>query len=164
MPAAAARASSRNWGPTPRAACEEVVANAKDMLGNTLVTKQTGDAGKQVNRLYIEDGADIDRELYLSLLVDRTVGQIAFVASTEGGMDIETVAEETPEKILTLPIDPVAGVTAANAEELCNALKLGKSRRDAALPDPLQGLRREGYEPSGDQSADRHDRWSFAGA
>ena len=82
---------------------EEVVANAKDMLGNTLVTKQTGDAGKQVNRLYIEDGADIDRELYLSLLVDRTVGQIAFVASTEGGMDIETVAEETPEKILTLP-------------------------------------------------------------
>ncbi|MCK5931154.1 succinyl-CoA synthetase (ADP-forming) beta subunit [Fulvimarina manganoxydans] len=113
---------------------EEVVANAKDMLGNTLVTKQTGDAGKQVNRLYIEDGADIDRELYLSLLVDRTVGQIAFVASTEGGMDIETVAEETPEKILTLPIDPVAGVTAANAEELCNALKLG----GAAKVDGMQ--------------------------
>jgi succinyl-CoA synthetase beta subunit len=72
------------------------------MLGNTLVTKQTGDAGKQVNRLYIEDGADIERELYLSILVDRTVGQVAFVASTEGGMDIEAVAEETPEKIITV--------------------------------------------------------------
>ena len=113
---------------------EEVVANAKDMLGNTLVTKQTGDAGKQVNRLYIEDGADIDRELYLSLLVDRTVGQIAFVASTEGGMDIETVAHDTPEKIVTVAIDPVAGVTAANAEELCNALKLG----GAAKVDGMQ--------------------------
>ena len=71
---------------------EEVVANAKEMLGNTLVTKQTGEAGKQVNRLYIEDGADIDRELYLSILVDRSVGKVAFVVSTEGGMDIETVA------------------------------------------------------------------------
>src|SRR6478672_8549648 len=68
---------------------EEVVANAKEMLGNTLVTAQTGDAGKQVNRLYIEDGADIDRELYCSLLVDRQYGRIAFVVSTEGGMDIE---------------------------------------------------------------------------
>ena len=75
---------------------EEVVANATEMLGNTLVTKQTGDAGKQVNRLYIEDGADIDRELYLSILVDRAVGQVTFVVSTEGGMDIETVAHDTP--------------------------------------------------------------------
>ncbi|HEU02536.1 MAG TPA: succinate--CoA ligase subunit beta, partial [Aurantimonas coralicida] len=72
---------------------EAVVADVKEMLGNTLVTKQTGPAGKQVNRLYIEDGADIDRELYLSLLVDRTVGRVAFVVSTEGGMDIEAVAE-----------------------------------------------------------------------
>lgn len=74
---------------------EEVVANAKEMLGNTLVTKQTGEAGKQVNRLYIEDGADIERELYLSILIDRSVGRPAFVVSTEGGMDIEAVAEET---------------------------------------------------------------------
>jgi succinyl-CoA synthetase beta subunit len=97
----------KELGPTPRAACgwrfsiDEVKAHAREMLGNTLVTKQTGDAGKQVNRLYIEDGADIERELYLSILVDRTVGRPAFVVSTEGGMDIEAVAEETPEKIIT---------------------------------------------------------------
>ncbi|MBA69893.1 MAG: succinate--CoA ligase subunit beta, partial [Rhizobiales bacterium] len=111
---------------------DEVVANAKEMLGNTLVTKQTGEAGKQGNRLYIEDGADIDRELYLSILVDRTTGKNAFVVSTEGGMDIEAVAEETPEKILTLPIDPVAGVTEADCGKLCDALKLdGAARTDA---------------------------------
>src|SRR3954463_11141563 len=89
---------------------EEVVANAREMLGNTLVTKQTGEAGKQVNRLYIEDGADIDRELYLSILVDRAIGRIAFVVSTEGGMDIEGVAHDTPEKIITVAIDPEKGV------------------------------------------------------
>src|SRR5690606_32510244 len=97
---------------------EEVVTNAREMLGKTLVTKQTGPEGKQVNRLYIEDGADIDRELYLSILIDRSVGRPAFVVSTEGGMDIETVAEETPEKILTLPIDPETGVTAADVATL----------------------------------------------
>lgn len=80
---------------------EEVQAFVKDMLGNTLVTAQTGEAGKQVNRLYIEDGADIDRELYLSILVDRAVGQVSFVVSTEGGMDIETVAHDTPERSST---------------------------------------------------------------
>src|SRR5690606_6326919 len=103
---------------------EAVVANAKEMLGNTLVTKQTGPAGKQVNRLYIEDGADISRELYCSLLVDRTVGRVAFVVSTEGGMDIEAVAEETPEKILTVAIDPETGVTDADLEKLNSALQL----------------------------------------
>ncbi|MDZ7823841.1 MAG: ADP-forming succinate--CoA ligase subunit beta [Ahrensia sp.] len=105
---------------------EEVVSHAKEMLGKTLVTKQTGDAGKQVNRLYIEDGADIDRELYLSLLIDRTVGRPAFVVSTEGGMDIEKVAEETPEKIFTLPIDPTKGCTEADCKKLNKALKLTK--------------------------------------
>ncbi|GAB4355400.1 MAG: ADP-forming succinate--CoA ligase subunit beta [Oricola sp.] len=105
---------------------EEVVENAKEMLGKTLVTKQTGPAGKQVNRLYIEDGADIDRELYLSILIDRTVGRPAFVVSTEGGMDIETVAAETPDKILTLAIDPETGVTEADAKKLNKALKLTK--------------------------------------
>ena len=94
------------------------------MLGNTLVTAQTGDAGKQVNRLYIEDGADIARELYLSILVDRTVGRVAFVVSTEGGMDIEAVAHDTPEKIVTVAIDPLAGVTDADAAALVAALKL----------------------------------------
>ena len=117
---------------------EEVIKNSEEMLGNTLVTKQTGDAGKQVNRLYIEDGADIDRELYLSILVDRSTGKNAFVVSTEGGMDIEAVAEETPEKILTLPIDPVAGVTADDCATLCDALKLdGDARSDATNLFPI---------------------------
>lgn len=112
---------------------DEVVANVKEMLGKTLVTKQTGPAGKQVNRLYIEDGADIDRELYLSILVDRTVGEVAFVVSTEGGMDIETVAHDTPEKILTLAIDPEKGVTAEDSAKLCDALKLDSVAREDGM-------------------------------
>ncbi len=103
---------------------DEAIANAKEMFGKTLVTKQTGASGKQVNRLYIEDGAEIDRELYLSMLIDRTVGRPAFVVSTEGGMDIETVAEETPDKIITVAIDPETGVTDADIKQLCDALKL----------------------------------------
>jgi len=110
---------------------EEVVANVGEMLGRTLVTKQTGPHGKKVNRLYIEEGADIERELYLSLLVDRSKSEIAFIVSTEGGMDIETVAAETPEKIFTLPIAYDKGVTAADIEKLNNALKLeDKARED----------------------------------
>src|SRR6478752_9683721 len=84
---------------------DEVRAAATDMLGNTLVTIQTGPAGKQVNRLYVTDGVDIEKEFYLALLVDRESGRIAIVASTEGGMDIEAVAHHTPEKIETLTID-----------------------------------------------------------
>ena len=110
---------------------DEAIANAKEMFGNTLVTKQTGPAGKQVNRLYIEDGADIARELYLSILIDRTVGRPAFVVSTEGGMDIETVAHDTPEKIVTLAVDPATGMTEADAAKLCAALKLeGDAKTD----------------------------------
>ena len=117
---------------------DEVVANVNEMLGNTLVTKQTGAAGKQVNRLYIEDGADIARELYLSILVDRTVGRNAFVVSTEGGMDIEAVAEHTPEKIITVAIDPETGVTEADAAQLCDALKLeGEARADGMALFPI---------------------------
>ncbi len=117
---------------------EEVRAHAEEMLGNTLVTHQTGPSGKQVNRLYIEDGADIARELYLSLLVNRETGQVAFVASTEGGVDIETVAEETPDKILTLDIDPDSGVTDANATALAQALQLdGEARNDMLALAPV---------------------------
>lgn len=117
---------------------EEVVANAKEMLGRTLVTAQTGPDGKQVNRLYIEDGADIDRELYLSLLVDRSVGRVAFVVSTEGGMDIEQVAHDTPEKILMLPIDPEKGVTADDVAKLVAALKLeGEAAKDGEKLFPI---------------------------
>ncbi len=108
---------------------DEVLANAREMLGHTLVTKQTGPAGKQVNRLYIEDGADIARELYLSILVDRETGRVSFVVSTEGGMDIEAVAEETPEKIHTIAIDPESGVTKDDAAALCDALALEETAR-----------------------------------
>jgi succinyl-CoA synthetase beta subunit len=111
---------------------EDVVSNAKEMLGNTLVTKQTGPAGKQVNRLYIEDGADIKRELYLSILVDRTVGRPAFVVSTEGGMDIEAVAEHTPEKIINVAIDPATGITDADVAKLSGGLKLEGAAADDA--------------------------------
>ncbi|MGE6786155.1 ADP-forming succinate--CoA ligase subunit beta [Ensifer adhaerens] len=117
---------------------DEAKAHAKEMLGNTLVTAQTGAAGKQVNRLYIEDGADIDRELYLSLLVDRSVGQVAFVVSTEGGMDIEAVAHDTPEKIVNVAINPEAGVTAADLSKLTSALKLeGEAKADAEKLFPI---------------------------
>ena len=115
---------------------EDVLANAKQMLGHHLVTAQTGPAGKQVNRLYIEDGADIDRELYLSILVDRETGKVAFVVSTEGGMDIEAVAHDTPEKIMTLPVD--GGVTDADSSKLCDALKLeGTARADGMKLFPI---------------------------
>ena len=115
---------------------EDVLSNAKQMLGHHLVTAQTGPEGKQVNRLYIEDGADIDRELYLSILVDRESGKVAFVVSTEGGMDIEAVAHDTPEKIMTLPVDN--GVTEADASKLCDALKLeGTARADGMKLFPI---------------------------
>ncbi len=117
---------------------EEAVSHAREMLGNTLVTAQTGEAGKQVNRLYIEDGADIARELYCSLLVDRSVGRVAFVVSTEGGMDIEAVAHDTPEKIVTVAIDPEAGVTEADVARINDALKLdGEAATDGKTLFPL---------------------------
>ena len=116
---------------------DDVVANAKEMLGNTLVTKQTGDAGKQVNRLYIEDGADIARELYCSLLVDRSTGLVAFVVATEGGMDIEAVAEHTPEKIITIGIDPTTGVTDSDVAAIVKAYGLeGDAAEDAKTVFP----------------------------
>ena len=103
---------------------EEVRAAATDMLGNTLVTIQTGDAGKQVNRLYVTDGADIDKEFYLALLVNRATGRVSMVVSTEGGMDIETVAHDTPEKIQTLDIDPATGFMPHHGRAVANALGL----------------------------------------
>ncbi|MBW7946739.1 MAG: ADP-forming succinate--CoA ligase subunit beta, partial [Sphingomonadaceae bacterium] len=103
---------------------EEVKANAAEMLGRVLVTHQTGEAGKQVNRLYIEAGAPIAKEYYLSLLVDRAVGRVAFVVSTEGGMDIEEVAEHTPEKIHTIRIDPASGFMPHHGRGIAAALKL----------------------------------------
>jgi succinyl-CoA synthetase beta subunit len=113
---------------------EEVESNAKEMLGNTLVTVQTGEAGKQVNRLYITDGVDIAREYYLSLLVDRATGRIAFVVSTEGGMDIEAVAHDTPEKITTFTVDPAQGFMAHHGRAVAFALRLtGDLNKQAQL-------------------------------
>ena len=97
---------------------EEAAEEAKKMLGRTLVTKQTGPAGKQVNRIYIEDGSDITSEFYLALLVDRQTSRISFVASTEGGMDIEEVAEKTPEKILSFSVDPATGYQAFHGRRI----------------------------------------------
>ncbi|MFZ5745394.1 MAG: ADP-forming succinate--CoA ligase subunit beta [Pseudomonadota bacterium] len=103
---------------------EEVEAHAREMLGNTLVTVQTGEAGKQVNRLYITDGVDIGKEFYLALLVDRATSRIAVVASTEGGMNIEDVAHETPEKIHTVTIDPATGLMPHHGRAVAKALGL----------------------------------------
>jgi succinyl-CoA synthetase beta subunit len=102
----------------------EVEKHASEMLGNTLVTIQTGPAGKQVNRLYIEDGSDIEKEFYLSMLVDRETGRTAFVVSTEGGMDIEKVAHDTPEKIISFSVDPASGVMPHHGRAVAKALGL----------------------------------------
>jgi len=103
---------------------DEVRAAASEMLGNTLVTIQTGEQGKQVNRLYVTDGVDIAKEFYLALLVDRKTGRIAFVASTEGGMNIEDVAHETPEKIHNFSIDPATGFMPHHGRTVAYALGL----------------------------------------
>src|SRR6185503_10892994 len=103
---------------------EDVAKEAKRMLGMNLVTHQTGPKGRTVRRLYIEDGSDIARELYLSALVDRETSRVAFIASTEGGMDIEAVAKETPEKILTFQIDPASGYSPHTGRSIAAALQL----------------------------------------
>jgi succinyl-CoA synthetase beta subunit len=103
---------------------DEVREHAQEMLGKTLVTIQTGPHGKQVQRLYITDGVDIEKEFYLALLVDRETGRIAVVASTEGGMEIEKVAHDTPEKIATITIDPATGLMPHHAREVAAALGL----------------------------------------
>ena len=103
---------------------DEVRDLATEILGMNLITHQTGPSGKIVNRLYIEDGCDIVRELYLSAVIDRGTSRIAIMASTEGGMNIEAVAEETPEKILTLVIDPIAGLQGHHARRLAFGLGL----------------------------------------
>jgi len=103
---------------------EDVEKEARRMLGMTLVTHQTGPAGRVVKRLYIEDGSAIDRELYLSALVDRETSRIAFIVSTEGGMDIEAVAHDTPEKIQTFQIEPAVGYSPYVGLDIATALKL----------------------------------------
>ena len=120
---------------------EEVESSAREMLGNTLVTVQTGDAGKEVNRLYVTDGVDIAKEYYLALLVDRATGEVAIVASTEGGMDIEEVAHSTPEKITTITIDPAQGFMPHHGRSVAFALKL-----EGDLNKQAQKLAKQLYE------------------
>ncbi|MBI5264308.1 MAG: ADP-forming succinate--CoA ligase subunit beta [Bradyrhizobium sp.] len=102
----------------------EVNGFVKQMFGATLVTEQTGPAGKRVNRLYIEEGSDIDKEFYLSILVDRETSKVSFVVSTEGGVNIEEVAHKTPEKIITFSVDPATGIMGHHGRTVAKALKL----------------------------------------
>ncbi|MEP2641863.1 ADP-forming succinate--CoA ligase subunit beta [Roseobacter sp.] len=117
---------------------EEAAEEAKKMLGRTLVTHQTGPAGKQVNRIYIEDGSGIETELYLALLVDRQTSRVSFVCSTEGGMDIEEVAASTPEKILSFSVDPASGYQAFHGRRI--AFSLGLEGKQVKQCVALMGL------------------------
>jgi succinyl-CoA synthetase beta subunit len=112
---------------------DAVRAEAERMLGMTLVTHQTGPQGREVKRLYVEEGCDIARELYLSLLVDRGTGRVTVIASTEGGMDIEEVAAHTPEKIITIPVDPVVGLSPHYARRIAFSLGLEGKQVGAAV-------------------------------
>ncbi|MDS9949712.1 MAG: ADP-forming succinate--CoA ligase subunit beta [Planktomarina sp.] len=116
---------------------EEAEKEAKAMLGRTLVTKQTGPAGKQVNRVYIEDGSEIKNEFYLAILVDRQTSRISFVASTEGGMDIEEVAASTPEKIISFSVDPATGYQGFHGRRI--AFNLGLSGKQVKQCVTLMG-------------------------
>jgi succinyl-CoA synthetase beta subunit len=118
---------------------EDVEKEAKRLLGSTLVTHQTGPEGKEVHRLYIEEGSSIARELYLSVLVDRATSRISFIVSTEGGMDIEEVAAKTPEKILSFSIDPASGISGFHGRKVAYALGLegDQVKQGVALIDKL---------------------------
>lgn len=112
---------------------DEVRSTAEQMLGMTLVTHQTGPQGKEVKRIYIEEGCDIARELYLSMLIDRGTSQVTVMASTEGGMDIEEVAAKTPEKIIKVAINPAIGMQAFYARQLAFGLQLEGKQVSSAV-------------------------------
>ena len=113
---------------------DEVREAAEAMMGQVLITKQTGAEGKEVQRLYVTDGVDIEKEYYCSVLLDRATGRVTFMVSTEGGMDIEEVAESNPEKITKIAIDPDIGITDAQTAELADALGLSGAAKDSAGP------------------------------
>ena len=118
---------------------DDVRNEAQEMLGKVLVTHQTGPVGKEVQRLYIEEGCQIDRELYLSMLIDRATSQVSIISSTEGGMDIEAVAEQTPEKILSISINPATGIKPHHIRRVVKSLKLEGAAAKQAGPF-LSGL------------------------
>ena len=124
---------------------EDVRAAAEAMIGKTLVTKQTGEHGKVVSRVYVEDGCDIARELYLGLLVDRATSRLTIMASTEGGMEIEEVAEKHPEKILKVAIDPASGLSGFHARRLAFGLGL-KGQQVASFTKFVTALHRAFHE------------------
>ncbi|MBP2291251.1 ADP-forming succinate--CoA ligase subunit beta [Azospirillum rugosum] len=111
---------------------DDVTKNAGEMLGHVLVTKQTGAEGKEVKRVYIEEGADIKRELYLGMLVDRASGRVTIIASTEGGMEIEEVAHNTPERIIKVAVDPATGIQGYHTRKVAFALGLEGKQVGAA--------------------------------
>ncbi len=113
---------------------DDVRAAAEAMMGKVLVTKQTGPEGKEVQRLYVTDGVDIEKEYYCSVLLDRASSKVTFMVSTEGGMDIEEVAHENPDAITKVAIDPVGGMTDADAEKLADALQLSGAAKENAKP------------------------------
>ncbi|MGH6812236.1 MAG: ADP-forming succinate--CoA ligase subunit beta [Methylocella sp.] len=119
----------------------EVETFVREMLGRTLVTAQTGPSGKQVNRMYLEEGANIVKEFYLSLLVDRSVSRVAFVVSTEGGMDIEEVAHHMPDRIASFTVDPATGIMPHHGRMVANALRLsgGLANQAEKLTSQLYG-------------------------
>ncbi len=122
---------------------DDVKREAERLLGSTLVTHQTGPHGKEVHRLYIEEGSSIEREYYLSALVDRTTSRVAFVASTEGGMDIEEVAHKTPKKIISFSIDPATGFMPHHARHVANVLGLNRDlakQAESVLPKLYQAF------------------------
>ena len=162
MPAGAARAISLNpkrakkGGVRLARSVGEAAEFARQMLGRTLVTVQTGPAGKQVNRIYIEDGSDIDREFYLALLIDRMDSRISIVCSTEGGMSIEDVAHDTPEKILTFDIDPATGYADFHGRRVAFELGLTGNQIKQCVRDreePVQAFRRKRHGHAGNQPA-----------
>jgi succinyl-CoA synthetase beta subunit len=118
---------------------DEVHEAAAAMIGHTLITKQTGPAGRMVRRVYVEAGCDIKRELYLSLLIDRAVSEVVIVASTEGGMEIEEVAAHHPEKILRAPVDPASGISAFHARKLAFGLGL-EGKQISAFSKFVEGM------------------------
>ena len=135
---------------------EDVQREAQRLLGATLVTHQTGPKGKQVNRLYVEEGSAIDREFYLSALVDRETSRVAFVVSTEGGMDIEEVAHKTPEKIVTFSVDPAAGMMPHHGRQVARALGLTgdlAKQAEGVVAEAVCRLRRQGHVAARDQPA-----------
>ena len=126
-------AESEGGGVRVVRSAEEVRKNAQAMLGHILVTHQTGPAGKEVRRIYIEEGCDIKRELYLGMLIDRATSKITIMASTEGGVEIEEVAAHTPEKILRLAVEPVTGIQPWHGRELAYGLGLDAKQANAAV-------------------------------